>query len=44
MGVARRVHLGPLPGHVLDLNPAEGLWNHLKRVELANLCAHGLGS
>jgi hypothetical protein len=27
------------PGYVPDLNPDEGIWNYLKRVELGNVCA-----
>ena len=34
----QRVHLEPLPGYAPDLNPAEGIWNLLKRVELKNVC------
>jgi transposase len=26
-----------LPGYVPDLNPEEGIWSYLKRVELANV-------
>jgi transcriptional regulator with XRE-family HTH domain len=36
----------PAPGRqsrlTPELNPDEGIWNDLKRVELANLCAHDL--
>jgi transposase len=37
-GAAARLHLEPLPGYAPDLNPAEGIWRYLKRVELRNLC------
>jgi transposase len=37
-GAAKRVHLERLPGYAPDLNPAEGIWNYLKRVELKNHC------
>lgn len=32
-----RVRLEPLPAYAPDLNPAEWLWKHLKRVEMRNL-------
>jgi transposase len=41
-GAARRLHLEQLPGYAPDLNPAEGVWNYLKCVELANACCHDL--
>jgi len=37
-GVAKRLHLEQLPGYAPDLNPDEGIWDYLKRVELANVC------
>jgi len=37
-GAAKRLHLERLPGYAPDLNPDEGIWNYLKRVELANAC------
>jgi transposase len=37
-GAAKRLHLERLPGYAPDLNPAEGIWNYLKRVELKNRC------
>jgi transposase len=37
-GAATRLHLEQLPGYAPELNPDEGIWNYLKRVELANLC------
>jgi transposase len=41
-GAAKRLHLEPLPGYAPDLNPDEGIWNYLKRVELQNRCCHDL--
>lgn len=41
-GAARRLHLEPLPGYAPELNPEEGIWKHLKRVELKNLCCRDL--
>jgi transposase len=43
-GAARRVWLEQLPGYAPDLNPDEGIWNYLKRVELANVCCPNLDS
>jgi transposase len=43
-GAAKRLHLEPLPGYAPDLNPAEGIWNYLKRVELANRCCADLAT
>jgi len=37
-GAARHIHLERLPGYAPDLNPDEGTWRHLKRVELRNVC------
>lgn len=37
-GGAKRIHLERLPGYAPELNPQEGVWNLLKRVELKNLC------
>jgi hypothetical protein len=31
-----------LPAYAPELNPVEGLWNYLKRVELGNFCCTGL--
>ena len=39
---AKRLHLEQLPGYAPDLNPDEGLWNYLKRVELGNVCCGDL--
>lgn len=41
-GAAKRLHLEQLPGYAPDLNPDEGIWSYLKRVELAKVCAHDL--
>jgi transposase len=41
-GAARRVQLEQLPGYAPDLNPDEGIWKHLKCVELKNLCCQSL--
>jgi transposase len=41
-GAAKRLHLEQLPGYAPELNPDEGIWNELKRVELANLCCQDL--
>lgn len=41
-GAAKRLHLERLPAYAPDLNPDEGVWNHLKRSELKNRCCHDL--
>src|SRR5579859_1495391 len=41
-GAAKRLHLEQLPGYAPDLNPDEGIWNYLKRVEVGNVCCHDL--
>jgi transposase len=43
-GAAKRLHLEQLPGSAPDLTPAEGIWNYLKRVELANRCCSDLAA
>lgn len=43
-GAAKRLHLEQLPGYAPDLNPTEGIWNYLKRVEMGNLCCRDLDS
>ena len=37
-GATKRIHLERLPAYAPDLNPDEGVWNHLKYVELCNIC------
>jgi transposase len=39
---SRRLKLEQLPGYAPDLNPEEGVWKHLKCVELKNLCCQSL--
>ncbi len=39
-GAAKRIHLEQLPAYAPELNPDEGIWNYLKRVELKNLSCH----
>ena len=41
-GAAKRLHLEQLPGYAPDLNPDEGIWNYLQRVELGNVCCADL--
>src|SRR5919204_4071402 len=41
-GAAKRLHLEALPTYAPELNPAEGLWHTLKRVELRNVITHSL--
>ncbi len=41
-GAAKRLHLERLPGYAPDLNPDEGIWNYLTRVELKNCCCRDL--
>jgi transposase len=42
-GASLRLKLEQLPGYAPDLNPDEGIWKHLKCVELKNLCCQSLG-
>jgi transposase len=37
-GASSRLKLEQLPGYAPDLNPDEGIWKHLKCVELKNVC------
>jgi transposase len=37
-GAARQIYLERLPAYAPDLNPDEGVWKHLKYVELRNTC------
>lgn len=39
---AARIHLERLPGYAPELNPDEGIWRYLKRVELRNLACRDL--
>ena len=42
-GAAARLRLEQLPGYAPDLNPLDqGVWQHLKHVELANVCCRDL--
>ena len=41
-GAAKRLHLEQLPAYAPELNPAEGLWHTLKRIELRNVCCRDL--
>jgi len=41
-GAAERIHLERLPGYAPELNPDEGVWNYLKRVELKNVVCRDL--
>jgi transposase len=41
-GASRRLQLEQLPGYAPDLNPEEGIWKHLKYVELKNRCCQSL--
>jgi transposase len=41
-GAAKRLWLERLPAYAPDLNPAEGLWHTLKRVELRTVITHSL--
>jgi len=39
-GAAGQICLEQLPGYAPDLNPDEGVWDHLKNVELRNVSCH----
>jgi transposase len=41
-GGAPFVQLEKLPAYAPDLNPDEGVWQHLKHVEMRNLCCSDL--
>ena len=41
-GAAQWIHLEQFPSYAPELNPAEGIWNYLKRVELKNLCCQSI--
>ena len=40
---SHRIRLEQLPGYAPELNPDEGVWRYLKRVELKNLVCADLG-
>ena len=42
-GATKRLYLAQLPAYAPELNPDEGIWNYLKRVELKNVCCWDLG-
>ena len=42
-GGAKHIHLEQLPAYAPELNPAAGVWQHLKHVELRNVCCKDLG-
>ena len=39
-GAAEQIQLEQLPGYAPELNPDEGVWDHLKQVELRNVACH----
>ncbi|HEY7063472.1 MAG TPA: IS630 family transposase [Chloroflexota bacterium] len=39
-GVTARLHLVAIPAYAPEQNPQEGVWRHLKYVELRNVCCH----
>lgn len=41
-GAAARLWLERLPGYAPELNPDEGIWQYLKRVELKNVCCQDM--
>lgn len=41
-GGAKHIHLEQLPAYAPDLNPDEGVWQHLKNVELRNVTCQSL--
>ena len=43
LGAARRLRLEQLPWYAPELNPDEGVWRYLKRVELKNVVCADLG-
>ena len=42
-GASQRLRLEQLPGCAPELNPDEGIWRYLKRVELKNVVCADLG-
>ena len=41
-GAASELQLEQLPSYAPELNPDEGIWRHLKYVELKNVCCRSL--
>jgi transposase len=41
-GAAERIQIERLPAYAPELNPVEGLWAHLKGVELCHVCCFNL--
>jgi transposase len=41
-GGAQQIHVEQLPAYAPDLNPAEGVWQQLKHVDMRNLCCRNL--
>lgn len=41
-GGSEYVHLERFPAYAPELNPDEGVWQHLKHVEMGNLCCRNL--
>jgi transposase len=41
-GGAKQIHVEQLPAYAPDLNPGEGVWQHLKQVEIRNVCCRSL--
>jgi transposase len=41
-GAAAWLHLERFPGYAPEVDPEEGIWRHLKRVEMRNLCCRDL--
>jgi transposase len=37
-----RIHLERFPAYAPEVDPQEGIWRHLKRVEMKNLCCQDL--
>jgi len=42
-GASSRIHLARLPAYAPELNPDEGVWQHLNGVELRHRCSVNLG-
>ena len=41
-GAAEWIHLERFPGYAPEVDPEEGIWRHLKQVEMRNLCCRDL--